>query len=229
MPEPASTEAMTRENMRRYAVERQSEFTLLGKEWTVLPGVYPPGSFSSTGFFASQAIYPAPGGTFLEIGCGAGVIAVSAATAGCAAVSATDINPEAVRNTELNAYRHGVADKVYARHGDLFDPLEDDAEFDVVFWNSNGVAMPVDYQHQSLYEKAFFDPGYESHRRYLEHGPRHLAPGGRLFIGFSGHGNAELLHGFAARVGGTLVERARSGDATRVYRHPHLLLEWVRA
>ncbi|MFD5186159.1 hypothetical protein ACFWMQ_26865 [Streptomyces sp. NPDC058372] len=45
----------------------------------------------------------------------------------------------------------------------------------------------------------------------------------------SGHGNAELLHDFAARAGGTLVERARSGDATRVYRHPHLLLELVRA
>ncbi|EPH46039.1 putative Ribosomal protein L11 methyltransferase [Streptomyces aurantiacus JA 4570] len=220
---------MTRENMRRYAVDRESDFSLLGKEWTVLPGVYPSGSFSSTEFFARQDIYPKPGGTFLEIGCGAGVIAVTAATSGCGAVTATDINPEAVRNTEINAHRHGVAGKVSVRHGDLFDPLEADAEFDAVFWNSNGVEMPGDYRHRSTYERAFFDPGYKSHRHYIEHGLRHVSAGGRLFLGFSGHGNAALLHDFAERAGVTLVERARSGGATRVYRHPHLLLELVRA
>ncbi|MFJ2272293.1 methyltransferase [Streptomyces sp. NPDC087849] len=227
MPEPISTEAITRKNIRRLAIDRESVFSLLGKEWSILPDVYPSGSFSSTEFFTRQDIYPPSGGTFLEIGCGTGVTALTAAMSSCDAVVASDINPQAVRNTEINTARHGVADKVSVRHGDLFGAVRANERFDCIFWNSNGIEMPSGYTHQSEFEKAFFDPGYESHRRYVEEGPNYLTPGGRLLIGFSGHGNVSLLRNFAERTGHTFVERARSRSATRIIKHPHLLLELV--
>ncbi|WP_329377077.1 class I SAM-dependent methyltransferase [Streptomyces sp. NBC_01716] len=227
MPEPISIEAITRNNIRRFAIDRENVFSLLGKEWSILPNVYPSGSFSSTEFFTYQDIYPPAGGKFLEIGCGAGVTAVTAAISGCDAVVASDINPQAVRNTGINIARHGVDEKVSVRHGDLFSAVRVNERFDCIFWNSNGIEMPSDYTHQSEFEKAFFDPGYESHRRYVEEGPNHLTRGGRLLIGFSGHGNVSLLRNFAERTGHTFIERARSQSATRTIKHPHLLLELV--
>ena len=168
-------------------------------------GVFPPTHFQSTGIFTRYLPYPL-GGAFLEIGCGAGVTAVTAALSGSARVVASDISEAAVENARANAARHGVARRVSTRHGDLFDVLEAGERFDVIFWNSNFVFVPEDYAFEQPILRAFCDAGYVAHRRFLREAPRHLTPDGQLLIGFSSQGDARALtamlteHGYTSTV-----------------------------
>ena len=103
------------------------EIHLAGQQWVVLPEVFSPAHTNSTRAHL-DLLHEFLGGSFLEIGSGAGVIAVSAAQAGCDPVYATDISAAAVVNSRLNAERHGVARQVTCVHGDLFDALPTDIQ-----------------------------------------------------------------------------------------------------
>jgi len=181
------------------AIEAPSTFTLLDREWDVLPGVFSPSFTGASGLFATWVPYPV-GGSFLEIGCGTGLIAVSAALAGCRSVTATDISAQAVCNTMSNARRHGVDDRIRVVVSDLFNSL-DGPRYDVIFWNSNFIEVPEDFVCAGPLEQAMFDPGYAAHRRYLAGGRAHLRPGGRLLLGFSSMGNCRRLEHHATALG----------------------------
>lgn len=56
----------------------------------------------------------------LDIGCGTGILGIQLALNGAAHVRAIDIDERAVRNTESNAHRNGVADRVTAARIDIF-------------------------------------------------------------------------------------------------------------
>src|SRR5262245_9571670 len=103
-----------------------------GFDLQVFPGVFHPKYFGSSSilarFIAGLALR---GTTFLEVGCGSGVVALCAAKAG-AEVTAVDINPEAVRCTLVNAATNHV--RVDARVGDLFSCVAG-LRFDVIAWN----------------------------------------------------------------------------------------------
>ena len=187
-----SSEKHTRAQMEALSIDHPKSFELLGKEWEIYPGVFPPGRFVSTQLFAELVPFP-KGGTFLEIGCGAGLIAIQAALAGCQNVVATDINVEAVRNTERNAFIHGVNDSVDVLVSDVFESLPEKNEFDMIFWNSNFVPMEASYNYRSDFERAFFDPGYRAHRAYLAEARKHLSSNGRLMLGFSSLGDRDEL------------------------------------
>src|SRR3954454_24258073 len=116
------TQPLSRGEASRAKVREQTDIDVGGKEWTLLPDVFSPADSKSSLAHLSLLHFPV-GGTFLEIGSGIGLIAVQAALAGCRSVHATDLNPAAVKNTELNAERFGVADRVTSVHSDLFDGL----------------------------------------------------------------------------------------------------------
>jgi release factor glutamine methyltransferase len=179
---------------------RPSSFSLLGGEWELLDGVFAPSFTPVTELFTSWLPYP-EGGSFLEVGCGAGVTAVVAARSGCAAVTALDIGASAVENTRRNAARHGVADRVRVLRSDLFDALGPDDRFDLIFWNSNFVEMGADFVNSTDLHHAFFDPGYETHHRYLRDAPAHLTEHGRLLLGFADLGNVPRLAELCAAEG----------------------------
>lgn len=182
--------------------DRPEVFTLHGRQWDLLDEVFAPPFSPSTGvamdLLGLTGSGRPPSGSFLEIGCGTGVIAVSAALAGCDRVVAADINPHAVRNTELNAARHGVAGRVRALRSDLFAHLPEADRFDTVYWHSNFVLAPPGYRHRDVHERAYVDPGYEAHLRYLREAPRRLTEGGRVLLHFSSRGDlATLRHSVA--------------------------------
>ena len=87
----------------------------------VLPGVFHPGFFFSTKFvlhfLRNQDLQ---GKYFLELGCGTGIVALSAARQG-AIVVASDINTTAIRNAEMNAA--GYHAPVNVIHSDLFTQI----------------------------------------------------------------------------------------------------------
>ncbi|MEU9558258.1 methyltransferase domain-containing protein [Streptomyces fumanus] len=185
------TQSLRRSDASRDKVRQRTEIDLRGRRWTLLPDVFSPADTKSSLAHLDLLKFPV-GGTFLEVGSGTGLIAVSAALAGCRAVWATDLNPAATENTALNAARFGLADKVTCVHSDLFDALHDAPAFDVVYWHSNNVWAPPDLD-CSVHQRAYVDPGYEAHRRYFREAPDHLAPGGQVLIALSSRaGRAEL-------------------------------------
>jgi release factor glutamine methyltransferase len=179
-------------------------FTLLDRRWTLLPGVFSPAHTPVTELFTQWVPFPV-GGSFLEVGSGAGLTAVTAALSGCGAVTAVDIDPVAVENTRRNAALHDVADKVRVLRSDLFDALDPAERFDVVFWNSNFVLPPAGYANESDFHDAFFDPGYAAHARYVREAPERVLPAGRALLGFSDLGDRRLLEELAAAAGRELA------------------------
>jgi methylase of polypeptide subunit release factors len=184
---------------------RKTIFRLMERDFWVNPGVFPPNVFLSTTFFSQDLQYPV-GGSFWEVGCGTGVTSVIAALRGCKRVLASDISPEAADNAQQNVRLHAVSSIVTVRCGDLFDVLCADEKFDVIYWNSNFVHVPETYVFEKDIHKAFADAGYKSHSRFLKQAPKHLEPGGRIFLGFSSQGNSDMLakllsaNGYASRV-----------------------------
>lgn len=151
-------------------------------DYLVSEGVFSPSVFNDTPFFA-QALPVPSGGTVLEIGCGAGVIALAAARGGAGSVLATDVSGVAVTNSQANVDRAGLGDVIEVRQSDVFDRIAPDEQFDLIFWNCPYLAAPRD-DSDSL-ECSVFDPGYLSIGRYLRDAPSHLAPGGRVMLSFS--------------------------------------------
>jgi release factor glutamine methyltransferase len=99
---------------------RRTVFPLTFPDLVADPGVAAP---SSGSLMAWQFLYDQGLGTrlrCLDIGCGTGILGIQLALNGASHVRAIDIDERAVRNTESNAHRNGVADRVTAARIDIF-------------------------------------------------------------------------------------------------------------
>jgi ribosomal protein L11 methyltransferase len=110
---------------------------------TPLDVVIDPGRAFGTGAHATTRLclelllQCAPGGTFVDVGCGSGVLAIVAAQLGFAPVLALDYDPAALAATQENAQRNGVGLDVRA-----FD-LRTDQVPEGDFWAANVLAVPL--------------------------------------------------------------------------------------
>ena len=76
------------------------------------------------------------GASFLDIGCGSGILAISAAKLGYAPVEAFDFDPVAVRIAQANTRRNRVDRKVLCKRQDLTKlPVASKKKFDVICAN----------------------------------------------------------------------------------------------
>ncbi|MBI2918951.1 MAG: peptide chain release factor N(5)-glutamine methyltransferase [Chloroflexi bacterium] len=138
-----------------------------------------------------------------DVGTGCGAIAVSlAVNLPQAVIYATDISEDALAVAEANAQRHGVADRVHFRRGDLLGPLPH--PFPLITANLPYVAA-CDWPSLSR-EVTGFEPRQALHggqrglgviRRLLEQAPGRLLAGGCLLLelGFGqGQPAMELAH-----------------------------------
>ena len=72
----------------------------------------------------------------LDLGCGAGILAIAAAKALSQPILATDIDPDAKMVTQQNAQLNNVAAQIEAHVADGFDaPVLKDKQFDLIFAN----------------------------------------------------------------------------------------------
>ncbi|KUL39380.1 hypothetical protein ADL22_15865 [Streptomyces sp. NRRL F-4489] len=216
-------------------------FTLHGRAFDLLEEVFAPDLTPSTQTALDFLGIPAPSGpagadpapagrgSLLEIGSGAGAISVLAALNGHERVVAADINPQAVRNTALNIARHAVGDRVRAVHSDLFAALPPGERFDTVFWSSNYVLAPGSYVYRNDCERAFVDPGYAAHRRFLEQAGQWTTPGGAVLLHFSSRGDLPLLRSLAAACGRALTVRRSREVREGAETVEHCLLEVTAA
>lgn len=194
-----------------------TEFSLLGLQWELIRGVFPGTLTAATEVMASALPYPV-GGRMLEVGCGSGVISVTAALRGVSEVVALDINPNAVTNTLRNAARHGVEAQVDARVSDVFSALAKTEDFDLIFWNVPWTYVAGDFDMASELHAAVFDPEYDGQRRFIKGAPAHLRDGGRLLIGTADLKNGAVLEAIVTDASATIsmVERIRRIEAPRV-------------
>ncbi len=180
---------------------RRHRVTLFGREYVVHADVFSP------------AVLPGPeiarglpfpkGGRLLEVGAGCGIISLEALLwGGCNQVVAVDINPNAVKNTEENARRFNVADRIRCLVSDVYSALDESERFDMIFWNYPFAMTPRKLDEMSMLQKACADPQYQHLDKYCRDARRFLAPGGRLWIAFSPDlGDTNLFHRVARRHG----------------------------
>jgi release factor glutamine methyltransferase len=163
----------------KYWLDRRSQKSVItrmhGLKLEVLPGVFHPKYFGSSAILANfVSSLPLNGKSFLEIGCGSGIVAMCAAMAG-GRVAAVDINPAAVRCTAGNAAKNNIF--VDVRLSDLFAAL-DEARYDVIAWNPPFLpGIP-----KSPAEAAFYGgPDFDTIRRFAAEVHNHLQPGGSIY------------------------------------------------
>jgi len=158
-----------------------------GRPIVVLPRVFNPKLLRTGEFMARRldnGLIPR-GASVLDLGCGSGIGAVTAAK-WTEHVVAADINPHAVRCTRINALLNGVEKRIEALESDLFSALEG-KHFDVVLFNPpffRGRARePLDHAWMSE----------DTLERFAEQLPDHLEPRGSAFVVFSSDGDVEGL------------------------------------
>ncbi|GGS59929.1 MULTISPECIES: methyltransferase [Actinokineospora] len=180
---------------------RPQVFELVGMEWDLLDDVWPP-TYSPGGELYAHLIPFADMSSFLEMGCGTGIMSVLAALAGVERVLGLDINPAAVRNTELNAARHHVAHRVTARESNLYSAVGPGERFDGIYWNPPFLNAPEETVDSSIWHETMFDPAYTKLRRFLSEGRGLLTPRGRAYLWFGeALGNPTLVSDLADETG----------------------------
>ncbi|MFZ5634715.1 MAG: peptide chain release factor N(5)-glutamine methyltransferase [Bacillota bacterium] len=147
-----------------------------------------------------------PGPVAVDVGTGSGAIAVSLAVmVGCAGVYATDISPAALEVARQNAARHGVAERVDFRQGDLLGPLKGIPGFraDLIAANLPYVPSPEipllmagvrDYEPRSALDGG--PDGLDQYRRLVPEAQGLLRDGGPLLV--------EIAPGQGAAVAGMM-------------------------
>lgn len=182
------------------------ETGFMGLTLEVRQGVFIPRPETEVLVAAALERLPTSAGSALDLGCGCGNIAIAMASARPGIrVTAVDVRPEPVRLTLDNARRLGVADRVTALEGDLFEPVAGGGRaFDAVVSNPPYVpsgcreSLPAEVGEHEPPEALFAGPdGLDVVRRLVDGAPAVLRAGGLLAL--------EVDESHAAEVAGRLL------------------------
>lgn len=198
------------------------EFFLLRFE--VTPAVLIPRPETETLVLAAlEAVKDRPAPRILDLGTGSGCIAVSLAVKLPAARAvAIDISPDALDVARANAARHGVAERIEFRPGDLFKPVAGET-FDLIVSNppyiSTSELAGLQEEVRDHEPRHALDGGTDGlafYRRIAAEAPAHLAAGGTAAVEV-GWQQAEAVRGiFAAAGWGTVSSIKDAGGIARV-------------
>lgn len=174
------------------------------------PEVYAP---SDDSFLLLKNVEVLPGRSFLEIGCGTGLVALHAAKNG-AIVTATDINPYAIECARRNAARNDLRMTVILT--DLFEKVV--GNYDVIAFNPP--YLPEETTSTSWIERSWTGgrEGSEVSVRFMDSAWKHLAPGGRIYLILSSLGGLT-----------TVLKSSKERYASELLEEKHMFFESVYA
>jgi len=158
------------------------------------------------GLLLARHLPLAAGDRVLDLGCGAGLVGITAARRGHQVVS-TDLLDLCCRVTRSNALLNGVRDRVETRQGDLFFPVAGE-RFALIAANPPQMPTPPDRDWPDDISQ-MHDGGPDGWRllaRIIREAPDHLSTGGRLAV---------TLFGFLG-VERALAELRAAGLAPRI-------------
>jgi release factor glutamine methyltransferase len=174
----------------------------------VVPGVFRPRSDSWMLTESLRDASPAAGSEVLDLCTGSGLAAIAAARLGARA-TAVDVSRRSVLTVRLNALLNGVAGRVRAVRGDLFEAVPG-RDFDTIVSNPPYVPSAVGPLPSRGPSRAW--EGGPDGRAVLDRicaeAPRHLRPGGTLL----------LVHSSLCGTDATLERLAAGGLEARVAR-----------
>ncbi len=180
-----------------------------GREFRVTPAVLIPRP--ETELLVETALSKVSRGDtprILDLGAGSGCVAITLALELGCAVTAVDVSAEALAVARDNAARLGA--RVNFVKSDWFAAI--DGEFDLIVGNPPYVAENDPHLRDLAFEPmtalACGSDGLAAIRRILADAPRHLKPGGWLFLEH-GYDQAEALRELLAGAGFVALERHR--------------------
>lgn len=148
-----------------------------GIDFVANSGVYPP---SDDTYLLVETITLSKIDSFLEVGCGVGLVTAAAARQ-AKTVVATDISLDAVRNTKENLERNGLHHKVSVFQGDLLTAVRAKSSFEVIAFNPP--YLPEDGHTSNSDQATIGGPeGTEISEQFLSQAVTHLKSGGRVYL-----------------------------------------------
>lgn len=172
---------------------------VFGKSIIICPEVMSP-KYDWSATFNLKNMPNQNGKSFLEIGCGCGLVSLFAAFQGAKKIVAVDINKEAVENTRLNLELYKFAN-IEVFYSDVFKNVKE--KFDSIYF-----AAPFHgNKPKSKLEYGVSDPNYRALRLFMSGARKHLKKNGEVIIGFSNTGDVKLLESLIIENNFSIVKR----------------------
>jgi len=157
-------------------------------DFEILDGVYEPAADT---YLLLDAITINPTDSVLDVGCGAGLASLVAASKAKRVVS-IDISFLAVRNTSENLRRNGLDQNVSVLQSDLFIGLSNDVKFTMIMFNPP--YLPADEMNTEM-DHALIGgaEGSELTERFVKEAASHMYDNGRLYVVVSSLANTDAI------------------------------------
>jgi len=157
-------------------------------DFEILDGVYEPAADT---YLLLDAITINPTDSVLDVGCGAGLASLVAASKAKRVVS-IDISFLAVRNTSENLRRNGLDQNVSVLQSDLFIGLSNDVKFTMIMFNPP--YLPADEMNTEM-DHALIGgaEGSDLTERFVKEAASHMYDNGRLYVVVSSLANTDAI------------------------------------
>jgi methylase of polypeptide subunit release factors len=144
------------------------------------PATFRPSTISN---LVADSMEVEEGSTVIDVGCGSGVLSIIAAKLGARMVFGVDAAEGTVEVASANAEAQGVGDRTSFHQGNIFDPLPESIEADLVIGDISGIPDTLATASGWFPSGLAGGPtGAELPMRMLEEARRFLRKGGRLLL-----------------------------------------------
>ncbi len=161
--------------------------------FVVFSHVYPSHKFRTTGFILKNLKDLVSEKIVCDMGCGPGVVGLYALKNGAKKVVQADINPYAIENAKENNKINGFKKwQIRSYMSDCFENIPQQ-KFDIIVFN-----MPYhndDIKIQDPLQRAFYDPNFDSIKKFLHQAEQYSNEGTKILIAFSNKGDIKGLEG----------------------------------
>jgi len=176
----AAKDSQTKRLKERH-LEKPIEVASCGLDIKVFNGVF---NTSTDTELMAETVEINPDQTFLEIGCGVGVISIVVAKKVKSGVG-TDINESAVENSKYNAKRHDIKNLEFIK-SDLFENVS--GKFDVIFCNPPYNNLPA----KDDIDKMFWDTDNKMKKQFFQQVGQYLNDDGVIYFGWANFSDLDL-------------------------------------